>query len=80
MGLSFEEMYDMTLKELSDTVTQRKKWKAYEFWKNAYMNSWAMFGKDYPKEPEPASPELYPSKPRYKIPDFLKERLNRKGG
>lgn len=44
---------------------------AYELWKSAYLVSWATMGKHYPKTPEQASPELYPPKPKIKMPPNL---------
>lgn len=45
-------------------------------WKEAYLISWATMGKKYPDTPEKANPELYPPKPRIKMPSNL---LKKKG-
>lgn len=74
-------MYEMTLKELLDTLESRRKGLAYKVWKNAYLISWAVMGKQYPKLPEGASPELYPKKPRIKMPDNLfNAEMKKRGG
>lgn len=75
-------MYDMTLKELSETLENRKKGLAYELWKQAELirlsimdslkskNSKSIF----PSDPQEACPELYPPRPSLKI----KTKLNKK--
>ena len=65
----------MTIKELIDTLIARRKGMAYRIWKQAYLISWAVMGKQYPKTPEKASPELYPPKPRIKMPVNLMKRI-----
>ena len=79
MGCSYEEMYNMTLKELYSTLEFKRKGLAYKIWKQSYLitlgvsdlmrdkRAKAMF----PNNPEEASPELYPQKPSIKKPDFL---------
>lgn len=69
----------MTVKELVDTLISRRKGLAYNIWKSAYLISWATMGKNYPKTPEEASPELYPPKPRIKMPPNLLAQQNRGG-
>ncbi len=66
----------MTIKELVDTLQARRKGLAYRMWKEAYLISWATMGKKYPDTPEKANPELYPPKPRIKMPSNL---LKKKG-
>jgi hypothetical protein len=61
----------MDVKELLNTLEQRKKGLAYELWKQACLNQYIL-SKDFPKTPEDASPELYPPKQTYKMFDFLK--------
>lgn len=68
-------MYDMTLKELSDTLKHRKKGLGYELWKQAVLITMGVSDllKDkkskaiFPNNPQDASPELYPPKPSLKI-------------
>lgn len=74
--LTFNELYDMTIKELMDTLQARKRGLAYKMWKESYLISWAVMGKKYPQSPSDASPELYPPKPRIKMPEML---LRKKG-
>lgn len=45
-------------------------------WKEAHLIAWATMGKKYPQTPQDASPELYPPKPRIKMPEML---LRKKG-
>lgn len=71
----------MTLRELTNTLKNRKQGLAYKMWKEAYLvvlgtsdllrdkKSRAMF----PKSPEDASPELYPPKVTIKRPSFLRK-------
>ena len=54
---------------------------AYKIWKESYLIAWAVMGKNYPKTPEKASPELYPKKKTIKMPpNLLREHLNTMGG
>lgn len=66
----------MTFKELIDTLMARRKGLAYRMWKEAHLIAWATMGKKYPQTPQDASPELYPPKPRIKMPEML---LRKKG-
>jgi len=44
------------------------------------MISWAVMGKNFPRDPEKASPELCPQKPRIKMPpNLLKKELEKRG-
>ena len=79
-GYVITELYDLTLAELMEMLEARKKGQAYEMWKLAGLHGLAMNGKEYPETPEKASPELYPPKKRYKMPEFLKEWKARKEG
>ena len=74
----------MTLKELSDTLENRKKGLGYELWKQAGL---IMLGigellKDkkskeiFPKSPQEACPELYPPKPSLKLNINLNKKYN----
>ena len=76
----YEELYEMTLGELIDSVIARRKGLGYRVWKQAYMISWAVMGKQFPKEPEKASPELYPKKPTIKMPPNLLKKVYEKKG
>lgn len=76
----YEELYEMTLKELTNALKNKKQGLGYELWKNAYLITLGISDllKDkksrssFPNSPEEASPELYPPKPSIKKPDFLK--------
>lgn len=71
----------MTIQELLDTLAARRKGFAYKVWKQAQLIAWAVMGKNYPRNPEGASPELYPPKPRIKMPDnLLKSEMKKRGG
>lgn len=77
-------MYDMTLKELSETLENRKKGLAYELWKNAVLITMGISDllKDknsksiFPNSPQDACPELYPPRPRLKININLNRKYN----
>lgn len=84
IGLKHDEMYDMTLKELSETLEHRKKGLGYELWKQADLirisvidvlrdkKSKAIF----PNTPQEACPELYPPKPSLKINVSLNKKYS----
>lgn len=84
IGLRYEEMYEMTLRELSETLEYRKKGMSYEFWKQAELIRVAVMDllKDkrsksiYPNTPQEACPELYPPKPSLKININLDKKYN----
>jgi hypothetical protein len=75
-----EEMYDMTVRELTMTLESKRKGLGYKMWKQAYLIGLAFGGKDFPDSPETASPELYPPKKSIPMPDFLKNKWLKKGG
>lgn len=74
-GYLITDLYDLTLSELTEMLYARREGQAYKMWKEANLIGLAVFGKKYPETPEEASPELYPPKKKYKMPDFLKERM-----
>ena len=78
--LTYEQMYQMTVRELLKTLEQRKKGLAYEMWKIANLTGASFGSKNFPSTPEEACPELYPPKFSIKMPDFLKEKWIKKGG
>ena len=71
----------MTVSELIDTLLARRRGLGYRIWKQSYLTAWAVVGKHFPKEPEKASPELFPKKKTIKMPpNLLKAHLkNMKG-
>ena len=79
-GYLITDLYDLTIAELSEMLEARKKGQAYSIWKQAGLIAVACFSKKYPETPEQASPELYPPKKKYKMPDFLKNRARKENG
>lgn len=77
-------MYDMTLKELSETLERRKKGLAYKLWKQAVLITMGVSDllKDkkskssFPNSPQEACPELYPPKPSLKLNVKLNKKYN----
>ena len=78
-GYKYDELYDMTLKELKNALEQYNKGLAYQMFKQAYLTGLAFCGK-FPKSPEDACKELYPPKKTYKMPDWLKKRYMKQKG
>lgn len=78
--LKYEDLYKMDLKELINTLEQRRKGLAYRMWKEALLTGWSAMGKNYPKTPQDACPELFPPKKRIKMPYWLKKKWLKKGG
>ena len=80
-------MYDMTLSELTKTLEHRKKGLAYELWKQAALITMGVSDilKDkksksiFPNNPQEASPELYPPKPKIKLNISLDKKYNERG-
>ena len=77
-GFLITDLYDLTFAELKVMLENINKGLAYSMWKQAVLNG-AVFSKDFPKTPEEASPELYPEKTHYEMPDFLKEKAIKRG-
>lgn len=79
-GYRYDDLYEMTLGELTNTLINKKKGLAYEMWKQAHLITLGisdlLASKNspfaFPPTPEDASPELYPPKPSIARPDFLK--------
>lgn len=76
-GYRVTDLYDLTLSELIETLEARREGHAYAMWKQAVLIG-ATMGKDFPKTPKEASPELFPAKKRFKMPEWLKERRERR--
>lgn len=82
----YDQMYDMTLQELIDTLNGRRQGLAYELWKGAYLTVLGVSdvlsskrSSNFPKNPELASPELYPPRPKIKKPEWLRgDEIGRK--
>ena len=75
-GYKYNELYDMTLKELRNTVIQINKGLAYKMYKQAYLIGLAFAGK-LPDKVEKACKELYPPKKTYKMPEWVRERYEK---
>ena len=76
--MKITDLYDMTLGELIEMVEYRQMGLAYKMWKEAEITA-KMFSKEPYESPEKASPELYPPKKTYKMPECLKDKNKRKG-
>lgn len=76
--MNITDLYDMTLAELYEMLEYKRKGLAYQLWKQAEITA-KMFSKEPYETPEMASPELFPPKKTYKMPEFLKDRNRRKG-
>lgn len=63
----------MTLYELKNALREANAGLSYIMWKQAGLII-SMLGKDRPKNPEEASPELYPPKKTYKMPEWVKKK------
>lgn len=78
LGYLYRDLYDMTIIELDETLTNRKKGLAYEIWRLASFTR-SPFIKDFPSSPKEAMPELFPVEKGIKMPDFLKEKAIKRG-
>lgn len=80
LGYLYDELYEMTIKELSDTLTMKKQGLAYELWKSAYLTTLGISdllkGKNdksnFPMSVESASPELFPKPVTIEMPEVLR--------
>ena len=68
----------MTLKELENTLINRRKGLAYEIWRLASLTR-SPFTKNFPETPQKACPELYPRQIGIKMPDFLINKAIKRG-
>lgn len=75
-GYKYNELYDMTLKELHNAYNNVNKGLSYFLFKDKVLMSQALAGK-MKRTPEEANPELYPPKKTYKMPEWLKERYSK---
>ena len=76
--MNFDELYDMTLYELKETLINRRKGLAYNLWKQSVLIG-QIFSKEFPRTPEDGSPELYPPKKTYKMPEWMKAKYYKRG-
>lgn len=74
-NLSYFEMYEMTLKELEETIIKRKEGLGYFIWRLASLTR-SPYISNFPETPEEACPELFDKKdePTIEMPDFLKNK------
>jgi hypothetical protein len=78
-GYKLEELYNMTLKELRNSLKSINKGLSYKIYKQALLINQAIAGK-LPRTHEEANPELFPRKKSYVMPDWIKERYYRQKG
>lgn len=76
--LTFDEMYDMTVYELRETLINKRKGLAYKMWKQAILIG-QLFNDGFPKTPEEACPDLYPPKKTYKMPKWMIAKYYKRG-
>lgn len=69
----------MTLYELKNALREANAGLSYVLWKQAGLII-TMLGKDRPKSPEEASPELYPPKKTYKMPEWMRKKYMKQKG
>ena len=78
MGYLYKDMYEMTLKELDDTIEKRKMFIGYEIYRLASLTR-SPFVKNFPASPKEACPELYPIQKGIPMPEFLREKAMKRG-
>lgn len=69
----------MTLYELKNTLREANAGLSYFMWKQAGLTI-AMLGKERPKTPQEANPELYPPKKTYKMPEWVRKKYMKQKG
>ena len=78
-GYKYQDLYEMTLYELKNSLKETNAGLAYQMWKQAVLII-SMLGKDRPENPEKGSPELYPPKKIYKMPEWMIKKYMRQEG
>lgn len=68
----------MTLYELKSALREVNVGLAYTMWKQAVLTI-SMMSKKPPKNPETGSPELYPPKKTYKMPEWVAKKYLERG-
>ena len=68
----------MTLYELKSALREVNVGLAYTMWKQAILTI-SMMSKKPPKNPEAGSPELYPPKKTYKMPEWVAKKYLERG-
>lgn len=75
----YDELYEMTIKELKNAVINANKGLAYKLYKQATLYSSVLAGK-LPDKIEKACKELYPPQKTYEMPDWVRKRYNKQRG
>lgn len=78
-GYKIDELYNMTVKELRNSLKSANKGLSYKMYKQAILINQAVIGK-LPDRHEKANPELFPKKKSYIMPDWVKERFYKQKG
>lgn len=82
-GYQYKDLYEMTLKELTNTLKQRNEMTAYTMWKQSYLICLGIGDilsdkkSLFPTTPQEACPEMFPHKAKIKKPNCL---LGKQGG
>jgi len=74
----YKDLYEMTMKELEQTLESKRKGLAYRIWRLATFTH-SPFVQNFPNSPKEAMPELYPIEKGIPMPDFLKEKAMKRG-
>ena len=80
-GCELRTLYDYSCKELLFILKYKREGLAYKLWRMGSMNRAAFGAKVYPAKLEEAMPEMFETKPKAPVPDWLREdyekRLNK---
>ena len=68
----------MSIKELLFSLKYQREGDAYYYWKIGLMTRAGVNAKNYPKNPEEASPELFEKKKSVKFPEWLLDDYQKK--
>ena len=74
----YNQLYDMTLKELEKTLINRRKGLGTNIYRLAMLTR-SPFVKEFPDSPEKAFPDLFPQEKGIKMPDFLIDKAVKRG-
>jgi hypothetical protein len=85
LGYLYKDLYEMTVKELDDTLKYRKEGLGYTMWRMGTVEATAIgccFSKNakYPRKPQEMLEELYPTPKGIPMPDFLKKKYYERKG
>lgn len=74
----YDDLYEMNLIELENSLISKRQGLAYNIWRLAtFIHSPLV--KNFPTSPKEAMPELYPIEKGIPMPDFLKEKAMKRG-